>query len=116
SRTAWQPGGQVDVHARTLDGNPDHRPAVAAATDGTERPSAREMGRAYVDTAVKTPSTSPILSPASRTALRTASTWRVSWLLLGSVPSSSLSSTPTMQTELRSSFIAHLPRAGRGAG
>jgi hypothetical protein len=31
--------------------------------------------------------------------------------LLGSVPSSSLSSAPTMQTEFRSSFIERLPRA-----
>ena len=34
-----------------------------------------------------------------------ASTCRVSWLLPGSVPISSLSSTPTMQTELLSSRI-----------
>ena len=55
-----------------------------------------------------------------------ASTCRVSWLLLGSVPISSLSSTPTMQVELESSFIfarsitVPLPRrpwpAGTSAG
>ena len=32
-------------------------------------------------------------------------------LLWGSVPISSLSSTPTMQAEFRSSFIGRLPRA-----
>src|SRR6267143_3036895 len=47
--------------------------------------------------AVKMPSTSETLSPASRTALVTASTCRLSWLLWGSVPISSDSSTPTMQ-------------------
>src|SRR5215510_7114405 len=56
--------------------------------------------------AVKIPSTSVILSPASRTALVIASRWRANWLLWGSVPISSLSSTPTIQTELDSSLIA----------
>src|SRR3989442_808764 len=56
--------------------------------------------------AVKMPSTSVILRPASRTALVIASRWSANWLLWGSVPISSLSSAPTMQTELDSSLIA----------
>src|SRR5437868_713132 len=43
------------------------------------------------------PSMSEIFSPASRTALVTASTCKESWLLCGSVPISSDSSTPTIQ-------------------
>ena len=74
--------------------------------------------------AVKTPSTSLTLRPASRTALWMASTCRVSMLLSGSVPISSLSSTPTMQTVLLSSFIGEVhhrapparPPAGTSAG
>src|SRR4029450_9878744 len=50
--------------------------------------------------AVKIPSTSDTLSPASRTALLIASTCRLSWLLPGSVPISSLSSPPTLQHTL----------------
>ncbi len=65
--------------------------------------------------AVKTPSTSLIFKPASLTAFLTASRCRVSWLLWGSVPSSSLSSAPTMQTEFRSSFIGRLPWASTAA-
>src|SRR6266508_4154145 len=53
--------------------------------------------------AVKIPSMSDTWRPASRAALVIASTCRVSWLLPGSVPISSLSSTPTMQAELLSS-------------
>src|SRR5262249_50147198 len=53
--------------------------------------------------AVKMPSTSLILRPASRTALVIASRCTASWLLWGSVPISSLSSTPTMHTEFDSS-------------
>src|SRR5262245_26278151 len=52
------------------------------------------------------PSTSVILSPASLTALVIASKCNANWLLWGSVPISSLSSTPTIQTELDSSLIA----------
>jgi hypothetical protein len=72
--------------------------------------------------AVKIPSMSETLIPASRAALVIASTCRVSWLLPGSVPISSLSSTPTMQTELLSSrirarsLIAHLQPDGTSAG
>src|SRR5215813_2769947 len=55
--------------------------------------------------AVKMPSTSLILRPASRTALVIASRCNASWLLWGSVPISSLSSTPTMHTEFESSRI-----------
>src|SRR6185503_6806888 len=55
--------------------------------------------------AVNTPSMSETRRPASRTALWTASTWSVSWLLPGSVPISSLSSTPTMQAAFDSSFM-----------
>src|SRR5262245_1641653 len=51
------------------------------------------------------PSTSVILRPASLTALVIASRCNANWLLWGSVPISSLSSTPTIQTELDSSFI-----------
>src|SRR5262245_8913947 len=51
------------------------------------------------------PSTSVILSPASLTALVIASKCNANWLLWGSVPISSLSSTPTIQTELDSSRI-----------
>src|SRR4029453_8765337 len=54
----------------------------------------------------KMPSTSVILSPASLTALVIASRCNASWLLWGSVPISSLSSTPTIQTELDNSLIA----------
>src|SRR4029453_7190579 len=55
------------------------------------------------------PSTSLTLSPASRTALVIASRCSASWLLLGRMPISSLSSTPTMHAVLESSFITGLP-------
>jgi hypothetical protein len=74
--------------------------------------------------AVKMPSTSRTLSPASRTALVIASRCRVSWLLPGSIPISSLSSAPTIATlflssRIASSFasaIALTSPAGRGEG
>src|SRR5712691_5693462 len=52
------------------------------------------------------PSTSVILSPASLTALVIASRCNANWLLWGSVPISSLSSTPTIHTALDSSLSA----------
>src|SRR5213594_675322 len=66
-------------------------------------PSASPMVAGECWPAVKMPSTSETLSPASRTALVTASTCRLSWLLWGSVPISSDSSTPTMQATLERS-------------
>ena len=62
--------------------------------------------------AVNTPSMSETFSPASRMALWVASRCRLSMLLPGSVPISSLSSTPTMQTLLLSSFIIGPSPAG----
>src|SRR2546422_1023167 len=67
-------------------------------------PSASPSSAGECWPAVKMPSTSVTLSPASRTALVIASRWSVSWLFPGRLPISSLSSAPTMQTELESGF------------
>src|SRR5687768_15927460 len=64
--------------------------------------------------AVNTPSMSATRRPASRAALWMASMCRVSWLLCGRVPSSSLSSTPTMHAAFDSSLIRWPYGSSRG--
>ena len=58
--------------------------------------------RGAVLAAVKMPSLSETFRSASRTALVMASRCRLSWILSGGMPISSLWSTPTVQVTLRS--------------
>src|SRR5215831_2109717 len=81
----------------------EHPPTLVPSTYRGVIPSASPSRAGECWPAVKTPSTSVILRPASLTALVIASRCSASWLLWGSVPISSLSSTPTIQTELDSS-------------
>jgi len=42
------PGGQFVLHARTLSGNPYDGHTLGAVIEATERPTGREIERAYV--------------------------------------------------------------------
>src|SRR5712692_7184475 len=84
----------------------EHPPTLVPSTYRGVIPNASPSRAGECWPAVKMPSTSEILSPASLTALVIASKCNANWLLWGSVPISSLSSTPTIHTELDSSLSA----------